>query len=102
MPRYLSLWEIDPSKMPNDPKERLTLLKKMSDMTKKTLKEHPGSEWGAFVGENGGFSISSTSATPVELTAVSQMFLPYVQFKVHQVISSEEFDEVFKALQQQK
>jgi hypothetical protein len=102
MPRYFTLWEMDQSKMPADPKERLALLKKMSDMTKKFLKEHPGAEWGGFVGEGKGFAISSSSGTALEMNVVSQMFAPYVQNKVYQAISIEEFDDVIKALAQQK
>ena len=102
MPRYLTLWEMDQSKMPVDPKERLALLKKMNDMTKRVLKEHPGAEWGAFVGESKGFSISSDSATALEMNVVAQTFVPYVQFKVYQAVSNEEFADVLKALAQQK
>jgi len=102
MPRYFSIWEMDQTKMPADPKERLALLKQMSDMTKKWLKEHPGSEWGGFVGEGKGFAISATSGTALEMNMVSLMFAPYVKNTVYQAISIEEFDEVLKALEQRK
>jgi len=102
MPRYISLWEMDTSRMPSDPKERLALLQKMIDMTKQSLKENPGSQWGTFVGENKGFSLSSEGGTWQGMMKIQQMFAPYVHSKVYQAASIEEAEEVLKSMMQQK
>ena len=39
MPKYLLLWEVDPSKLPIDPKERGAAWSAMLDMVKQGIKE---------------------------------------------------------------
>lgn len=101
VPRYMNLWEIDDSKVPTDPKERLALLMKMTEMTKQTLKEHPGTEWGIFLGENKGFSVSSSNATWQDMQKTTQTFAPYVKSEVCQVLSIEEAEQVLKSMMSQ-
>ncbi len=100
MPRYLNLWEVDTTKMPTDPNERMMVIKKMNDMTKQTLKDHPGSMWGLSLDGLQGYSLSSPTATWQDMTKIMRMFSPYVKFKVLQVIDIDENGEVLKAMAQ--
>ena len=96
MPKYVTLWEMDTSKLPTDPNERAAVMTKLIEMTKQWLKENPGSEWGAFIGESKGFSLGAK--TPQDIMKINMMFSPYVQFKVYQAASVTEVDEVYKAM----
>ena len=100
MLKYVTLWELEMSKLPNDANERVTVMTKMIEMTKQVLKENPGSEWGAFIGEGKGYSIGSK--TPQDIMKINMMFSPYVQFKVYQAVSIDEFEEVFKSMMQRR
>jgi hypothetical protein len=100
MPKMVTLWEIDSGKLPADPNERVALMTKMIEMTKQILKEHPGSEWGAFIGEDKGYSTGPL--TPGDIVKINLMFSPYVKFKVFQTISIDEFEAMFKAMQPKK
>lgn len=102
MPKYLNIWEMDTSKMPTDPNERMMLIKKMSDMTKQWLKERPGSQWGMSLDGSHGFALSSGTGTWQDIAKSTMSFAPYVKSKVFQVISIEESDEVLKSMMQQK
>lgn len=96
MPKYFNLWEMDTTRMPTDPNERMAVLKKLLEITKQYLKENPGSEWGAFIGESKGYSSGSVSWQ--ELTKVQQMLAPYVHFKIYQAVSVEELEEFYKPM----
>ena len=99
MPKYLSLWEMDDSKMPTAPDERAAVMTKMIALTKQYLKDNPGGEWGAFIGENKGYGIGGK--TPQDIIKLTFMFAPYVKFKTYQTVSIDEVEEVFKAMMAQ-
>ncbi len=96
MPKLFNLWEMDMSRMPTDPNERMAILRKLMEITKQYLKENPGSEWGAFIGENKGYSMGAKSWQ--NLTKITQMLAPYVRCKIYQAISVDEVEELFKSL----
>ena len=102
MPKYLNLWEVDTSRMPSDPNERMALLKKMAEMTKQFLKEKPGSQWGMSLDGSQGFSLSSGSGTWQEMSMSMMAFAPYIKSKVYQVMSIEEAEELLKSMMKQK
>lgn len=64
---------------PADPAERNKLMTRIIEATKQFLKEHPGSEWGAFLGENKGYGIGAD--TPQDIMELNIMLSPYVTFK---------------------
>ena len=87
---------MDTSKMPNDPKESAAVMTKMIEMTKQWLKDNPDLEWGNFIGENGGYVIGHK--TPQDVIKSSLMFKPYVNIKIYQAASIDEFEEVYKSV----
>ena len=102
MPKYLNVWEIDTSRMPADAKERMMLINQMMEMTKQWLKERPGSQWGISLDGRTGFALSSEKVTWQQVAQSVISFAPYVKGTIHQVMSIEEAEEVFKSLSQQR
>ncbi len=96
MPKYLVTWEIDPTRVPIDLKERGALWGGMLEMVKQQIKDGITSDWGAFVGEGRGYSIGEQSE--VDLAKTLQRFYPFVTFQVHQVMSVDKMAEVAKSL----
>ncbi len=100
MSKYVTLWEMDMSKIPTDPKESSAVMTKMIEMTKQWLKDNPGTEWGTFIGENKGYVLGGKS--PQDVMKTTLMFSPYVQFKVYQAASINEVEEVYKSMMPKK
>ena len=96
MPKYFMTWEVDPTRVPIDPKERGALWSGMLEIVKQNIKEGTTSDWGCFVGEASGYSVSEQSE--MELAKELQQFYPFVTFKVHQVMSVDEMAEVAKSM----
>jgi len=96
MGRYLSLWEIDKSKIPVDPKERGGGWSLMMAMVKENLEKGVTKDWGAFVGETSGYSI--LEGTEIEVGSYLQKFVPFVSFKLFPIASVSQVEEVIKSL----
>ena len=96
MPKYFMTWEVDPTRVPTDPKERGALWSGMVEMVKQEMKAGITSDWGAFVGEARGYSIGEQSV--LDLSKTLQQFYPFVTFQVHQVMSVDEVAELAKSL----
>ena len=96
MGRYLMLWEIDRTRIPVSPKERVAGWKPLIEMVKEDIKKGIIKDWGAFVGEVNGYSI--TEGTEVEIGNMIQRYTPFVYFNVHPVASVSHVEEVIKAL----
>ena len=96
MPRYFMTWEVDPTRAPVDMKERAVLWSAMLEMVKQQMKEGTTKDWGAFVGEGRGYSVSEQN--PVEVATNLQKYYPFVEFEVHQVLTADEMSEVMKSM----
>ncbi len=96
MGKYLSLWEIDRTKIPMDPKERGIGFDMLMEMVKQDMKKGITKDWGAFVGEFHGYSI--LEGTEVEIMNQVQKYTPFVYFKVHPIASVAQAEEMIKAL----
>jgi len=96
MPKYFMTWEVDPTRVPIDPKERGALWSGMLEIIKKQMKDGTTTDWGAFVGEASGYSVGEQSQ--IDLAKTLQQFYPFVTFQVHQVMSIDEMAEVAKSL----
>ena len=97
MAKYLILWEVDPSRAPEDPKERGGAWSLMLDMIKQDMKEGTMTDWGSFVGEGSGYAVAEQQ-DEVELSKNLQRFFPYVTFMVKPVMTVEQTAEMAKAL----
>jgi hypothetical protein len=98
--KYLTLWEMDMSRIPTDPQQSGAVMMKMIEMTKQWLKDNPGAEWGSFIGEHKGFVLGGR--TPQDIMKTTMMFSPYIKFKVYQAASADEVEENIKSMMPKK
>jgi hypothetical protein len=96
MGKYLMLWEIDPTKVPIDPKERSAIWQAFMAMVKQDLENGVLTDWAAFVGTINGYCLAEGSA--VEVGVMTQHYVPYVSFKSYPAASFEEVREVTKKM----
>ena len=96
MPKYFMTWEVDPTRVPIDLKERGGLWGGMVEIVKQEIKDGITTEWGCFVGESKGYSVGEQSA--IDLAKTLQQFYPFVTFEVHQVMTIDEMAEVIQSM----
>ena len=96
MAKYLILWEVDRTKIPDDPKDRATGWKELMKMIKKDRKKGITKDWGAFVGETNGYSIFE--GNELEVMNTLYQYVPYVKFKAHPVATEGQVNKMIKAL----
>ena len=96
MARYLQLWEVDPAKVPADPKERAALWGPMIQMVKQQIKEGTTKEWGALAGELRGFSVAE--GDEMTLSNAVQRYIPFVTFTSHPIVTIEQMEQVIENL----
>lgn len=94
MGKYLVLWEIDMSRVPEDPKEQLEFFAKIQNMCKEDLKNGPTKDFGMFLGGDSGYTIEE--GTEEEIAMSTMKYYPFVKCTVHQVISVDQIDEIMK------
>jgi hypothetical protein len=66
------------------------------ERVKQELKEGQVKDWGEFVGESRGYSISE--GTEIEIMKGIQQFSPFVQFKLHAIASVDQVLEVYNEM----
>lgn len=93
---YLSLWEVDQSKIPIDPKERGEGWALLMSLVRQDIEKGLIKSWGAFVGEAKGYCV--WEGGEVEVMVAVQQYVPYVKFKVHPVATEKQVNEEIKAL----
>ena len=96
MGKYLLLWQLDPARVPVDPKQRATGWSALMAMVKKDLEKGISKDWGAFVGEGRGYAIAEGSET--EVSMMTQQYNPYVHFETHPIMSVSQVGDMLKAL----
>lgn len=96
MGRYLSLWEVDHSRLPTNPKEIASGWSLLASMVKEDMKKGIIKDWGAFVGEINGYSIAE--GTEVEIGKLNVRYAPFVRFKVYATTPLSEVEQVIKSL----
>jgi len=97
MTRYLMQWEIDPTKVPADLKERAAVWAPMIQSIKQRIAAGTTKEWGCFAGSMKGFSIHEGDEMTV--SNAIQRYFPYVNFvDVRPIISIEQLEELIENL----
>ncbi|MCX9026282.1 MAG: hypothetical protein OIN85_09340 [Candidatus Methanoperedens sp.] len=92
MGRYLTLWETDMTRVPEDPKEQLEFFTKLINMVQEDLKNGPTKEFGMFLGGDSGYTIEE--GTEEEVTMCNMKFCPFVKISVQQIISADQVQEI--------
>ena len=96
MPKYFMTWKVDPARMSVDIKERAVLLSGMAEMVKQQIRDGTTKDWGAFVGEDRGYSVVESSHTDLHMNM--QKYYPFVEFETHQIITIDEIVEGLKSI----
>ena len=96
MARYLLLWNLDPARIPVDPKERAAGWSGLVGMVKQDLEKGISKDWGANIGEGKGYCI--VEGTEIEISILVQQYSPYVRFETHPIMSVSKIEEMLKAL----
>ena len=96
MGRYLSLWEIDPTRVPVSPQERAAGWGALTNMVKEDMKKGIIKDWGSFVGELNGYAVAEGSE--VEIGKMNAQYAPFVRFKVYAIASLLDVEQVMKSL----
>ena len=95
----LITWEMDRSKAPTDPKERMKLTMTHCEMVKKGIDSGRTKMWGINPGGNHGFSISD--ADEKEIFAMIAQYIPHVKFKIEPMLSIDEVIATLKSMMKQ-
>ncbi len=98
MPKFLILWEIDPTFTPKTPEERLKLWLTMLNMVKTDLQAGALKEWGVDVGGGSGYGTNDLSEPELYSTLIE--WQPYVNFKVIPMLTVGQVIEAIKKLAQ--
>ncbi|MEJ2725327.1 MAG: hypothetical protein P8175_11930 [Deltaproteobacteria bacterium] len=96
MAKYLLLWQLDPARIPADPKERGAGWSALIAMVKEDLEKGILKDWGSFVAESKGFGIMEGDETEIAINM--QRYAPYVGFESHSFMSAGEVEKMIKAL----
>jgi len=96
MGKYLLLWEIDPTKIPVDPKERGGEFGALMKVIKQDMKEGILKDWGLFVSEHKGYSV--VQGTELEVIKATQRYTPFVCFAAYSIASVNQEARMIKAL----
>ena len=96
MGRYLTIWEVDQTKIPIDPKERGEAWSLLMAMVKQDIEKGITKDFGAFVGETGGYAVYE--GTELEVMNTIQQYIPYCIFKMHPIATESQVNEMIKAL----
>jgi len=96
MGKYLVLWEVDQTKIPIDSLERKDGWSLLMAMVGQDHEKGHVKDWGAFTGENKGYSIYDV--TRIELLKSLQQYVPFCIFKVHPISSVSEVNEMISSL----
>ncbi len=94
MGKYLTLWETDLNRVPEEPKEQLELFTKLTNMVKEDLKNGPTKDFGMFLGGDSGYTIEE--GTEEEVTMCAMKYSPFIKCSVHQIISIDQLLEIIK------
>jgi len=96
MAKYMALFDVDTSRLSDDPKMRKAQLLGAEELVAQKLKEGVLKEWGSFAGELRGYMIFEGSA--VDLHAITALWVPVVKFTTREVLTIDEINKVTKAL----
>ncbi len=94
MGKYLSLWELDMNRVPEDPKEQLEFFAKLQNMVKEDLKNGIIKDFGMFLGGDAGYTVEE--GTEEEIAMCAMKYAPFVKCSIQSVISTEQIDEIMK------
>ncbi len=98
MAKFLTLWEVDRTKLPEKPEEQMPLYTKLMDMLKGDLESKHKMDWGQFANVNEGYFTYEGTEQEIWLSLLK--YTPYIKFKVYTVLSYEQVIDNMKKFSQ--
>lgn len=95
MGKFLVLWKMDKTMMPESSEGQMELFSRLMAMVREQYKSGM-LDWGQFVSGNAGYCI--VEGTEQELALDLMKFNPYVRFKVYPALSVDQVEENMKAI----
>jgi len=92
MGKYLCLWEIDMSRIPEDPKEQMEFFERIQNICKEDFEKGPTKDFGMFLGGHNGYTIEEGTEDEVAMSAMR--YCPFVKCTIHQVLSTDQLSEI--------
>ena len=96
MGTYLSLWEVDHSTIPVDPKERGEGWSMLMAMVQQDFEKGVLKSWGAFLAESNGYAVYEGSE--LEVMKAIQQYVPFCIFKVHPIATADRVNEMLSSM----
>ena len=96
MAKFILHWEVDSTKTPEDPKEKQKQWLEFQNIVLQQKRDGLISDWGINVGEMYGYAIMEGSE--VAIHTLTEMWVPFVKFKVRMVLTVEQLNEATKAM----
>ena len=85
MAKYLLLWELDTSRISEDPGVRKQHWNALQDAVVKQLEAGQMKDWGLCVGELTGYCI--VEGSQAEVAKITRGYVPWVNFEVKEVVT---------------
>jgi len=96
MPKYLAMWEVDPTRIPVNMAERSEGWTALLNMVEQDMKKGLIKDWGGFVGTVDGYCVFEGDDSQIH-AAVNQ-WVPFVSFKLYPLIAHDKVVNVVKSL----
>ena len=96
MARYLVRWELDESRLPDEPGKRKAAWLAAVNEVKNDIKSGLIKDWGSFVGVTAGFSVNE--GTEEEVYGRLLKYIPLCRLKVYPLVSMEQGEQQIKKL----
>lgn len=98
MTKFLTLWETDMSRVPENPEEQMSFFTKLMNMVKEDMESGTTKDFGFFLSGNEGYSIDEGTEEEIALTVMK--YSPYVKCKVYPILSVSHIESIMKTLSQ--
>lgn len=96
MGKFLIYWKTDMSRVPEDPKEQISLFVSLTEMVKEDLKNGPTKDFGIFLSGHAGYTIEEGTEQEISLSVLK--YSPYINCKVFPILSIDQLEENLKEL----
>jgi hypothetical protein len=96
MGRYLLLWQLENTRVPEKAKDRAMGWGMFVETIKKDMKDGIQRDWGAYVGEGRGYGI--VEGNEIEVAALINQYSPYIRFEVKPLLTIEQTEEFLKTI----
>ncbi|HLB71658.1 MAG TPA: hypothetical protein VJJ51_11500 [Candidatus Methanoperedens sp.] len=95
MTKFLTLWELDRTRIPDSPEEQLQYYTMLQNMIKEDMKNGRTREFGAFVGGFKGFVIRE--GTEQEIYMEISKYAKFTNYKTYPFLDISQLEEMLKA-----